>query len=291
MEAAPKLRLPDGMTTKTILVLGATGKTGRRIVERLRAAGADVRAAARHGADIHFDWDDVATHDAALRGVDALYLVPPTLRTDYAEQVIAFVDRARAAGVRHVTQLSAAGVDLAPSEIPPRAVELHLAAADDIGHAILRPGWFMQNFTEGYFHSAAEGEICAPTGDGAEPFVHADDIADAAAATLLDPDAHAGAGYTLSGPQALTFAQVAERIAAAIGRPVRHVDVSAEEWVAREVAGGMPEDYAGLLAMLLDERVRAGSGTPVTDDVERATGHAPRTFDDFVAQAWGRRAA
>jgi uncharacterized protein YbjT (DUF2867 family) len=291
MDAARNLRFIDGMITKNILVLGATGKTGRRVVERLRAAGADVRAAARRRADVRFDWDDVATHDAALRGADALYLVPPTLRTDFAEQVIAFVDRARAAGVRHVTFLSARGVDLAPAEIPPRAVELHLAGADDFSHAVLRPGWFMQNFTEGYFRSAAEGAIFAPTGDGTETFVHADDIADAAAATLLDPEAHAGAGYTLTGPEALTFAQVAERIAAASGRPVRHMDVSAEEWVAREVAGGMPEDYARMLAWLLDEHVRAGTGASVTDDVARATGHAPRSFDDFAAEALARPAA
>jgi uncharacterized protein YbjT (DUF2867 family) len=225
--------------------------------ERLRAAGATVRTAARRDADVRFDWDDVTTHDAALRGVSAVYLVPPTLRTDFG----------------------------------PRAVELHLAAADDLGHAIVRPGWFMHSFSEGYFRPSADGSIFAPAGDGAEAFVHVDDIAEVAAATLLDPAAHAGAGYTLTGPAALTFAQVAERIAAASGRRIAYVDVSVEEWVAREVAGGMPEDYAGLLAMLLDEGLRVGAGAAVTDDVERVTGHAPRSLDEYVAEAWARPAA
>jgi uncharacterized protein YbjT (DUF2867 family) len=279
------------MSNETFLILGATGKTGRRVAERLRAAGATVRTAARRDADVRFDWDDVTTHDAALRGATAVYLVPPTLRTDFAAQVTAFIDRARSAGVRHITFLSARGVDLAPAEIPPRAVELHLAGADDLGHATVRPGWFMQNFSEGYFRPSADGSIFAPAGDGAEAFVHADDIAEVAAATLLDPDAHAGAGYTLTGPAALTFAQVADRIAAASGRWIAYVDVSVAEWVAREVAGGMLEDYAGLLAMLLDERLRVSDGASVTDDVERVTGHAPRGFDEYVAEGWATRAA
>jgi uncharacterized protein YbjT (DUF2867 family) len=279
------------MSSNTILVLGATGKTGRRIAERLQGAGATVRTAARRAADVRFDWDDVTTHDLALRGATAVYLVPPTLRTDFAAPVTAFIDRARSAGVRHVTFLSARGVDLAPAEIPPRAVELHLAGADDLGHAIVRPGWFMQNFSEGYFRPSADGSIFAPAGDGVEAFVHADDIAEVAAATLLDPDAHAGAGYTLTGPAALSFAQVAELIGAASGRRIAYVDVSVEEWVAREVAGGMPDDYAGLLAMLLDERLRVSDGASVTEDVERVTGHAPRGFDEYVAETWAGLAA
>ena len=158
-------------------------------------------------------------------------------------------------------------------------------------HAIVRPAWFMQNFSEGYFRPSAEGSIFAPAGDGAEAFVHADDIAEVAAVTLLDPDAHAGAAYTLTGPAALTFAQVAERIAAASARRIDYVDVSVEEWVAREVAGGMPDDYARLLAMLLDERLRVSDGASVTDDVERVTGHAPRDFDAYVTGAQARLAA
>jgi uncharacterized protein YbjT (DUF2867 family) len=266
----------------TILLLGGTGKTARRIAPRLSTA--TVRTAARSGADVRFDWDDTTTHDAALEGVDAVYLVPPALRLDFAPLLSAFLDRAEAAGVRHVTLLSARGVEHAPPELALRAAELDLAGRTKLTHSILRPGWFMQDFDEYFFQPAiaADGVIVAPTGDGAEAFVHADDIADVAAATLLAPAEHAGAAYALSGPEALTFEQVAERIAAAAGRPVRHVDPPVEQWVAGAAEGGIPFDYAQLLGALFDN-VRANATAAVTDDIKRVTGHAPRSFDDYLA--------
>jgi uncharacterized protein YbjT (DUF2867 family) len=263
----------------TILLLGGTGKTARRLAPRLRAAGATVRTAARADADVRFDWDDPSTHDAALVGVDAVYVVSPTMRLDHAPTVIAFLDRAQAAGVTHVTMLSARGVDHAPPEAALRAIELDLLRRDGLTVAILRPGWFMQDFSEYVFEPSitADGALVAPTGDGAEPFVHVEDIADVAAITLLERRA---GEFTLSGPEALTFAEVAERISRAAGRTVTHVDPPVAEWVA--AATDLPADYAGLLGMLFDT-IRAGTLASVTDDVERVTGHAPRTFDDYLA--------
>jgi uncharacterized protein YbjT (DUF2867 family) len=262
----------------TILLLGGTGKTARRIAPRLKAAGATVRTAARSNADVRFDWDDPTTHDAALHGVDALYLVSPSLRLDHAPIVIEFLDRAQAAGVSHVTMLSARGVNFAPPEAALRAIELDLLARPALTVAILRPGWFMQDFDEYIFQPsiAADGEIVAPTGDGAEPFVHVEDIADVAAITLLERRA---GEFTLSGPEALTFAQVAERISLAAGRVVTHVDPPVAEWVA---AAPIPRDYAALLGTLFDT-IRAGTLSSLTDDVERVTGHAPRSLEDYLA--------
>jgi uncharacterized protein YbjT (DUF2867 family) len=199
--------------------------------------------------------------------------VAPSLRLDHAPLVKAFLDRAQAAGVTHVTALSARGVDFAPPEAAMRAVELDLLSRE-LSVAILRPGWFMQDFDEYIFAPTiiADGEIVASTGDGAEPFIHTEDIAEVAAITLLERRA---GEFTLSGPEALTFAEVAERISRASGREVRHVD----EWVAPE---GVPADYAALLRMLFDN-IRAGTLAGVTDDVERVTGHAPRSFDDYLA--------
>ena len=108
-------RVRDELCRMAILLLGGTGKTARRIAPRLRLAGATVRTAARSNADVRFDWDDPTTHDAALEGIDAVYLVPPSLRLDHAPLVIAFLDRAQAAGVTHVTALSARGVELRPA--------------------------------------------------------------------------------------------------------------------------------------------------------------------------------
>jgi uncharacterized protein YbjT (DUF2867 family) len=268
----------------TTLLLGGTGKTARRIAPRLRAAGATVRTAARAGADVRFDWDDPSTHASALDGADALYLVPPALRLDHGPQVAALLDRAQAAGVRHVTYLSARGVDQAPPELGPRAIEKNLEGRSNLTYSILRPSWFMQDFDESFFQPAiaAEGILVAPAGDGAEPFIHADDIADVAAATLLAPAAHDRAEYTLSGPEALSFARVAEKISAAAARPVAHVDPPVEEWVARTAEAGIPLEYAQLLGSLFDT-IRAGTWSSVTGDVERVTGHAARSFDDYLA--------
>ncbi len=284
-------------TNDTVLVLGATGKTGRRLAEQLRAAGAPVRTAARKGADVRFDWDDAGTHDAALAGVRAVYLVPPALRLDHAPTVAAFLDRAEAAGVQHVTVLSARGVDLAPPEAAMRAVELDVQARTALTSSILRPSWFMQNFDESFFQPtiAAAGVLPVPTGDGPEAFVHVHDIAAVAAATLLDPAAHAGRDYAPTGPQALSFGQVAERIGATIGRPVRHVDVPREAWIAEAVAGGLPADYADLLAGLFDI-IKAGHGAVPNDDVLRVTGQPARSLEDYLAEpgvaaAWAPVAA
>jgi uncharacterized protein YbjT (DUF2867 family) len=275
--------------TTTTLVLGGTGKTGRRIADRLRRGGATVRTAARRGADVHFDWDDPSTHDAALAGVGAVYLVPPGQSVTFASQVHDLLDRAQSAGVGHVTYLSARGVEHAPAEVAMRAVELDLAARGELTHTVLRPGWFMQNFSEYIFQPdiAADGTIAVPTGNGAEAFVHADDIADVAVATLSDPDAHDGAGYTLTGPDALTFAEVASAIGAAVGRTITHVDVERGDWLAGALAGGVPEPYAHVLAGLFDN-IRAGFGASTTDDIAAVTGHAPRSFAEYVADEAAR---
>jgi len=282
MDRAHRWELSDCMRNDTILIVGGTGKTGRRIAARLRERGVPVRTAARHHADVAFDWHGPATHDAALAGVSAVYLVPPAQRLDYAPAVAAFLDRAQAAGVRHVTSLSARGVDELPPEMTPRAVELDLGRRPGLTHAVLRPAWFMQNFDEPLFLPTG-GTLAAPTGVGAEAFVHADDIAEVAVATLLAPADHDGTGYTLTGPEALTFGDVADRIAKASGRPVVHDDVATGAWVDRQRSAGVPDDYAQLLGRLLAV-VRDGGGATPADDVERVTGHAPRRFDDYAAE-------
>jgi uncharacterized protein YbjT (DUF2867 family) len=143
------------------LVLGGTGKTGSRLAAKLAKLGLGVRTAARHGANVDFDWDDPTTHRPALRGIDCLYLVAPTMRTDFADQVATFLDLAEAAGVRHVTCLSAYGIDKAPPQLAPRAVELDLIGRGAITYSILRPAWFMQNFSE-TFLKPVDGVIMYP---------------------------------------------------------------------------------------------------------------------------------
>jgi uncharacterized protein YbjT (DUF2867 family) len=271
-----------GVMTNTILITGATGKTGRRLSSLLRRNTTTVRRAARHGADLGFDWDQPATYDAALADVDAVYLVQPTLRFDHAPLVSHFLDRAERAGVRHVTLLSARGVDHAPAEVPMRAIELDLAGRSGLSHAILRPGWFLQDFSEWLWHPSIveRGIIATPAGDGAEAFVDADDIAAVALATLVDAG-HAGPEYELTGPAAITFDEVARAISFAAGRPVRHEVVSTGEWAASATALGLPADYAAMLASLL-AGIADGTGETTTPDVERVLGRPARSVDDFL---------
>ena len=205
----------QGMTNapSNTLVLAGTGKTGSRLAAKLAKLGLNVRTAARNGADVHFDWDDATTHRPALQEVDRLYLVAPVMRMDFADQVATFLDLAEAAGVRHVTYLSAYGIDQAPPQVALRAVELDLIGRGAITHSILRPAWFMQNFSE-TFLKPVDGVITVPTADGSEAFIDAEDIAAVAAETLANADAHAGAAYALTGSEAITVSEAAEVIAA-----------------------------------------------------------------------------
>jgi uncharacterized protein YbjT (DUF2867 family) len=219
------------------LVLGAAGKTGSRVANRLLSRGLPVRTAARSGADAHFDWDDPETYAPALHGVKRAYLLGPVMRTDFADQVSVFLGQAGAAGARHITYLSAYGTGSAPPETALRSVELDLLGRAGLTHAILRPAWFMQNFSETFLKPIG-GAIVVPAGDGAGAFVDAEDIAAVASATLADPEAHAGAQYALTGPGALTIAEAAKIISDVSGQAIDYTDVDRGVWVAAAVAGG-----------------------------------------------------
>jgi uncharacterized protein YbjT (DUF2867 family) len=274
-------------TPSDILVLGGTGNTGSRLASKLPNLGFGVRTAARNGADAHFDWDDVTTHPAALEGMDRLYLVAPVMRMDFAAQVADFLDLAEAAGVRHVTYLSAYGIDQAPPQVALRAVELDLIGRQGITHSILRPAWFMQNFSE-TFLKPVDDVIAVPTANGSEAFIDVDDIASVAAETLANPDAHAGAAYALTGSEAITVSEAAEVIAGVTGRPVEHHDIDRDAWIDGCVAAGVPPAYGEMLRMLT-ETIASGMGTRPNDSVQEVTGTAPIRFVEFArrtASVW-----
>ena len=262
------------------LVLGGTGKTGTRVASRLTELGLPVRTAARHGGDVRFDWDDPVTHRSALEGADRVYLIAPVMRTRFAPQVSAFLDLAEIAGVRHVTYLSAYGIEFAPPDVALRAVELDLMARSTLTHSIVRPAWFMQNFSE-TFLMPVDDAIVVPTGSGGEAFVDAEDIAAVAAATLADPEAHAGAEYAPTGPDILTVSEAADIIGSVTGRPVRHVDIDRLSWVDSVIASGVPAEYGEILQMLT-ETVATGRGSRPNDHVENVTGAPPENFTDFA---------
>ena len=134
----------NNLSDHLTLVLGATGKTGSRVAQKLSAQGIPVRTAARSGADVRFNWSDPSTFAGALYKVSGVYLVSPVMRVDFANIVARFLDEAERAGVGHVTYLSAYGMEHAPAEVALRAVELDLASRASLSHSIVRPAWFMQ---------------------------------------------------------------------------------------------------------------------------------------------------
>jgi uncharacterized protein YbjT (DUF2867 family) len=273
---------------QTTLVLGGTGRTGSLVASKLAERGLSARTASRHGADVRFDWDDPATHGPALAGADRIYLVTPVLRVTYARLVSDFLDLAEACGVRHVTYLSAYGSDQAPPQVDIRAVELELPSRQAFTSSVLRPAWVMQNFTDEHL-PVVQDMITVPTSGGAEAFVDASDIAAVAVETLADPDAHAGAVYAPTGPEALTVAEVASIIAGVAGRPVRHNDIERSAWIDGAIAAGaVPADY-GVMLNWLTATIASGHGSRPNDDVLRVTGSAPTSLADFAhrnARAW-----
>lgn len=283
--------------TDTVLVTGATGKTGRRLIPLLMRRGAAVRAASRApaiappGAEpVPFDWAREGTYEAARKGVDAIYVVygDPGVAGDPADQVGALLDGAADAGVSRVVLLSALGVDQAPPGDAMRRVELAVESSG-IPSTILRPGAFMQNFSERHRNRLVESirerdEIAMPGGDGVVSWVSADDIAAVAAGALTEPG-HEGKGYTLVGPEPLTMAQVAAFVSAAAGRPVRYVEIGRAEIRATFVESGMPPDVADSISELYVYALTSGAFGVLNDDVETVTGRPPVNFAEFAAGA------
>lgn len=271
-----------------VLVMGGTGRSGALIARELTKRGLRARTAARSGADVKFDWDDTATYAPALDGAGRVYLVTPVMRTKFVHQVAKFLDLAAASGVRHVTYLSAYGGDRAPAEVDIRAVELELERRSAFSHSILRPAWVMQNFSDQHLPLIGDA-FTVPTGGGKEAFVDAQDIAAVAVETLVDPQAHSGAQYAPTGPQALTVAEVAGIVGSVIGRPVAHNDIDPNAWINGAVeVGFVPADYAVMLRWLTGTII-SGNGARPNDDVERVTGRSATSFRDFAernAVAW-----
>ncbi len=270
------------MTNSTTLVLGATGKSGRRVAARLRLRGTPVRAASRSGRT-PFDWSDPAGWDPALRGIAAAYIVAPAVPGPVHE----FVNRAEAAGVQRLVLLSGHGADTWGDS----TFGLDMRSAEDavrgsaLEWTVLRPSNFNQNFDEDLFHAPlVAGALALPAGAVPEPFIDLEDVADVAAAVLTEPGRHAGRIYELTGPRALTFAEAVELISRASGLPITYKQVSPAEYTADLIDQGWSEDDAHHVTemfVLMERGVIAGT----TDDVATVLGRAPRTFEDYVVRA------
>ena len=264
--------------SRPTLVLGGTGKTGRRVVERLRAGGLPVRVGSRTG-EPRFDWEDRATWDAALDGAGAVYIAySPDLAVPGAAGTVGSLARqAVESGAKRLVLLSGRGEEGAR-----RGEEAVMAAGGD--WTILRSNWFCQNFSESFLLDALlAGTVALPVGAVREPFVDADDIADAAVAALTD-ERHAGQTYELTGPRSITFAEAVGEVAAASGRAIEYVEISPAEFAARLAEQQVPEDFTALLMELFTE-VLDGRNSHVADGVRRALGREPRPFASYARDA------
>lgn len=261
----------EGLT----LVLGGTGKTGRRIVERLASRGVPTRVASR-AVDPFFDWNNQSTWDAALDGVTAAYVsyAPDLAIPGATDNIRKFVEKAVGHAVQRLVLLSGRGEEEA--QLCERIVQ-----RADIGWTVVRASWFCQNFSEGAFlEMVLAGEITLPAGEVGEPFVDVDDIAEVAVAALTE-DGHAGQVYELTGLRLLTFTEAVAEIAQASGRDIRYIEIPQEAFAAGIAESGAPDDIAWLLDYLFST-VLDGRNEYVCDGVQRALGREPTDFAEYA---------
>jgi uncharacterized protein YbjT (DUF2867 family) len=259
------------------LVLGATGKTGRRIVERLKAKGAPVRIGSRSAVP-SFDWSNEATWDACLKDVEAVYInyAPDLAMPGATDAIQSLVGKAKRQGVKRLVLLSGRG------EAEAQACE-RIVQDSGLDWTIVRASWFYQNFSEGAFIGMVQGgQITLPAGEVPEPFVDADDIADVAALALTQNE-HAGKIYEVTGPRLMTFADIAHDLSEATGREVTFVQVPHDAFVAGVAQSGAPKDVVWMLDYLF-ATVLDGRNARLTDGVQQALGRKPKDFADYARE-------
>ena len=264
-------------TTNTILVIGSTGKTGKRVITQLEAGGIPVRHGSRSAA-VPFDWDDPQTWEAALAGVDKVYITyyPDLAVPGSVDAVGKLTELARHAGVTRLVLLS--GRNESEAE---RAEEV--VKASGLEWTIVRAAFFAQNFSEGaWLDEVLAGSVALPVGDVQEPFVDADDIADVVVAALTD-DRHIGQLYEVTGPRLLSFGAAVAEVGAAAGRDIAFNTVPIDEYTAMLTEYGLPQDFIWLLNHLFTEVL--GSKGQLADGVQRALGRQPKDFSDYARGA------
>ncbi|MHA1566571.1 MAG: NAD(P)H-binding protein [Alphaproteobacteria bacterium] len=277
----------DTAKTQPILVLGGTGKTGRRVAQRLTDRGISAIIGSR-AAQPPFEWNDAATWAPLLRNAGAVYITyQPDLAVPGAVETIrSFAKAALGAGVRRIVLLSGRGEEEAQ-----RAEQV--LQDTDADWTIVRASWFAQNFSENFLRDAIlTGEVALPAGDTTEPFIDVDDIADVVVAALTDPS-HIGQVYEVTGPRALTFAQAVGEIAKASGGEIRYREVTTEEYASMLSEHGVPPEFISLV-MYLFTTVLDGRNESLTDGIRRALGREPRDFTDYAREtaatgAWAAR--
>lgn len=257
------------------LVLGGTGKTGRRIAAALEAKGVPTRIGSR-SATPAFDWHHEAGWEACLQDVEAVYInyAPDLAMPGATDAIQALVDRAKDHGVQRLVLLSGRG------EAEAQACE-RIVQESGVAWTIVRASWFNQNFSEGAFlDMVLAGQITLPAGDIPEPFVDVDDIAEVAVAALTEPG-HAGEVYEVTGPRLMTFADIATELSQATGREIEYIPVPHDAFVAGVKESGAPQEVVWMLDYLFNT-VLDGRNAHLTDGIQRALGRPPKDFAEYA---------
>ena len=261
-----------------VLVIGGTGKVGRRVVQRLTARGVPTRVGSRFG-DPRFEWENLATWAPALRGMGAAYVAYSLeLGVPRARNLlVSFAELAVRSGVRRLVLLGRRGEP--ESE---RAEEALRTTGAEL--TVLRSSWLNQSFSEDFLlQHVLSGVVELPDRNAREPFVDADDVADVAVAALTDAR-HAGRAYELTGQRLLTFRDAIAEIGEASGRDIRFEPVALEDYAARAAARGVPTVTADRIAYLIGE-VLDGRNARLASGVQRALGRAPKDFRMYAREA------
>ncbi|GDY25427.1 ergot alkaloid biosynthesis protein [Agarivorans sp. Toyoura001] len=272
----------------TVLITGGTGKTGKRIAEKLTLQGVSVRVASRSALPINdyesirFIWGDETTYDAALKDVKAIYLLAPANVAEPLDVMKPFIDYAVKKGVKRFVLLSA-------SSLPkggPMMGAVHAYLEETVPEwAALRPTWFMQNFSEQQHLETilSEGAIYSATDNGRVPFIDADDIASVAAVALTQKEP-LNRDVIMTGPSAITYDDVASMISRVINKPVEHIKLTEGQLRQRFIISGMELVYANVLSAM-DTSISLGSEENCSNEVKKLTGKDPISFLDFAEQA------
>lgn len=266
------------MKTENILVIGGTGKTGRRIVTRLEALGHNVRIGSR-SATPAFDWHRPEGWEAALEGMDKVYITyQPDLAVPGAlEAIEQLVKESKRANMKKLVILSGKGE---------REAQLceQVVIHSGLDYTIVRASWFNQNFSENFLlEPVLDGVVALPQAEAQIPWVDTDDIAEVATKALTE-DIHNGQIYELTGPRTLTFKEAVAEIAKASNRDITFIPISIQEYGDGMRKAGLPEDFIWLIEYLFTEVLGNPELAEVSHDIEKVLGRKPIDFSEYVAE-------
>ncbi|MEN8788378.1 MAG: NAD(P)H-binding protein [Flavobacteriaceae bacterium] len=262
--------------TSRVLVIGGTGKTGRKVAQRLTSLKQEVRIGSRSAVPA-FDWQKPDDWAEALKEIDKVYIsFQPDLAVPGAlEAIEELVRQAKRSGISKMVLLSGKGE---------REAELceQVLIHSGIDYTIIRASWFNQNFSESFFlEPILAGHVCLPQAEAKVPYVDTDDIADVAVAALMEEE-HNGRIYELTGPRLLTFKDIMDDISRETGRSIHYTPITMQAYSKTLQEAGLPDDYIWLINYLFTEVLANEENSAISSDIEKVLGRKATDFSDYV---------